>query len=1102
MAYGIGLQNPPVNGLFLHTGNRLEDLASELAELTARPLASPFTRELILVQSLGMRRWLSLQLAERHGVCMNAAFPFPRAYLDETLRRLVPELAPETAFAPDLMTWKIHALLPRLIKRPEFAAVRAYVADGDALKLHQLAARLAGVFDQYLVYRPAMLLEWERAGDGCNECNGADGTQGDLFAPTGDAAWQAALWRELNREGVLHFGAALERLRTGKFDARAAEWPERISIFGIASLPPAQMEVFFFLAAHCPVHLFLLAPSREYHGDDLTPKQRARRGLTETEAGGGHPLLTSLGKLNAQFTNILLETDERAGHRVVNLPERFVEPPGGTVLHHLQRDILRAQSRGEPDGEPPIEAAPGDASVEVHVCHSPMREVEVLYDQLLDLLARDPSLRPRDLLVMTPDIESYAPLIHAAFGEPENPAWRIPYSIADRQPRSESPAIRFFLSLLASVGSRFTAPEGFALLQSPVMRARFGFDDAELARLRHWIAESGIRWGIDAAHRASLGLPAAPEATWRRGLERLFLGYAMTGGNRTLFEGILPEDGVEGSDAGLLGRFATAMEEIFATLETLARPRPLAEWPDVLGPVIERFFGDLPDETQLEDVRELREAAARLREIAAEVQLAGPVEFAVVRDHLSARMEQAQQRGGFLAGGVTFCALKPMRSIPARVIWLMGMNESAFPRRNQPFPFDLIGAQPQPGDRSPRDDDRYLFLEALLSARDRLRVSYVGRSLVNRDTFPPSVVVSEWLDALDQSFRFPGHASARAAVTVEHRLHGFNAAYFEPGGRLLSYSAANAAAASARAEAEPRPFLTAPLPEPEAEARCVGLADLIACFASPAAFFLRQRLGMVLDEEDPTLEESEPLTPDTLQLYRVASELFDARFAGEEAPAEAALAARALLPSGNVGTQYYQRQSRAALRLHGRLAPLLPTLERDAPFSLDLRLGPFTLSGRIDALYGGRLAFFRPAKLKAKDRLRAWITHLAYLAHAAALGTPPQPAVLAGDDETITFGPAPAGALPALLELYWQGLRSPLPFFPKTSLEFAEAQGCKGRTPLERAREVWRGNVRAAGEAEEAALRLCFGGPEADPLDAAFEELALAVYGPMLEAEA
>ncbi|MEI6561691.1 MAG: exodeoxyribonuclease V subunit gamma [Verrucomicrobiota bacterium] len=1073
-----------MNGLFLHTGNRLETLTAELAAVMAQPLASPFTPEVVMVQSLGMRRWLSLQLAERLGICMNAAFPFPRTFLDGTLRALVPEMAPADAFAPDLLTWKIHRLLPTLLRRPEFAPVSAYAADGDGLKLYQLATRLAALFDQYLVYRPAMLLEWERAR--------AD----DLFTPKGDAAWQAALWRELNPDRALHFGAVLERLQQGRF-AADAQWPERVSIFGIASLPPAQMEVFLALAAHLPVHLFLLAPSREYHGDDWTPKQRARYGaMGLAPAGEGNPLLTSLGKLNAQFTNVLLEADERAGHRIVNLPEHFEEPPTDNLLHGLQRDILLAQNRGtlsDLDAQP---IAPKDTSLQLHVCHSPMREVEALYNQLLALLAEDPTLRPRDILVMTPEIERYAPLIHAVFGNPEDPALRIPYSIADRQPRSDSPAIHTFLSLLECVGTRLAAPQGFALLQSPVFRQKFGFDDAQLSRLRHWIRESGIRWGIDAAHRAALGLPDFAENTWRHGIDRLLLGYAMPGENRTLFEGILPMDDVEGGEAELLGRFVEAMEGVFFAISLLDKTRPLGEWPDVLRSVLERFFSASPDD-DARDVRTLREAFDQLERIAKEAGPEQRVEFPAVREHIAGLMGEAEQRGGFLRGGVTFCALKPMRSIPARVIWLMGMNEAVFPRRTQPPQFDLMSAEPKPGDRSPRDDDRYLFLEALLSARDRLRISHVGRSLVNNDKLPPSVVVSELLDYLDQSCTFPDGMNARQCLVTEHRLHAFSRSYFESGGRLFSYSAANAAAAAARSISE-RPFIQEPLPEPEAELRNVALADLLAFFVNPSAFFLRRRLGIRLDENDDTLEETEPLTPDALLLYSLGRELFDARIAGTALPGEAALSARAMLPPGSMGTQYFLAQSSSAKAFQATLSRLLPTTTRDEPRVIDLRLGAFTLTGRIEALYNGRLAFFRPAKLKAKDRLRAWITHLAW---CAACETAPPPTLLVGEGESVQFTAQPQSSLAALLELYWRGLQTPLPFFPASSLEFAAKQDAKGAPPLERARAIWRGNVRAKAEGADAAFQLCFGGAEANPLDAAFEHLALAIYAPMLDAQ-
>ena len=302
-------------------------------------------------------------------------------------------------------------------------------------------------------------------------------------------------------------------------------------------------------------------------------------------------------------------------------------------------------------------------------------------------------------------------------------------------------------------------------------------------------------------------------------------------------------------------------------------------------------------------------------------------------------------------------------------------------------------------------------------------------------------------------------------------------------------------------QAQVLPFLDAPLAPPEPERRAVALADLQAFFANPSAVFLRERPGIRLEEWDETLEETEPLAPDALELYHVSSELFAACATDTPPPPEAALFARGLLPPGSVGAQHYRTQTRAAQTLHATMERLLGTTHPDAPRLLDLHAAPFTLTGRLDTLYGGRLAFFRPAKLKAKDRLQAWCAHVAWCAACGA--TPPPPTVLAGTDEAIQFAPQPPERLLELLEIFWQGLQTPLPFFPNTSLKFAESQEAKGKPPLERARDVWRGNVRAKGDCEAPSVRLCFGDADAggDPLDHTFETLALAVFGPLLAAE-
>lgn len=1089
-----------MNGLFLHTGNRLEALADELASLAGRPMASPFVPEVVMVQSLGMRRWISLRLAKDLGVCLNFEFPFPQKFLNDTLRGLAPEMAPEEAFSVESMTWKIHRLLPSLLTSPEFSAVRHYAGDGDALKLYQLASRTARLFDQYLVYRPQMLLAWER-----NETQGSD----DAPEPE-SAAWQAVLWRALNIGHLVHFAAALDKISRGLPDG--ALLPERVSLFGISSLPPAQIRVFFQLAAVRPVHLFLLAPSSEYHGDDLTPKQRARRNLAASGASLGNPLLTSLGRLNAHFTEVLLEADEQADHRLVDASESFSEPDAATLLHRMQRDILHARNPaadGVEEDEPPAlsEAAavsPDDDSLRIHSCHSPMREVEVLYDQLLAMFDEDRTLLPRDVLVMTPDIEKYAPFVHAVFGYPEKPGLRIPFSVADRQPRSESLTIDTFLRVLDLPGARCTARDLFTLLQSAPLRRKFHFDEAGLEQIRQWIDASGIRWGLDDGHRAALGFPAFTENTWRHGLDRLLLGYAIPGDNRTLFEGILPHD-VEGTGEELLGRLASALEALFTTVEALGQPRPLAEWPEALEAALERLFDSDDDANEARAMRTLRELASPNGALASaareEGRAAGEhiVEFEVIRENLKELLTQAEQRGQFLTGGVTFCALKPMRSIPARVIWLLGMDDGAFPRKPQPVQFDLIARQWKLGDRSVREDDRYVFLEALLSARDRLCISYLGRSHLNNEAAQPSVVVRELLDYVEQTTSLP-----RSAWIVEHRLQAFSSRYFDPESPLFSYSQANAAASRQGIAREERPFLAAPLPEPEADERAVRIERLVEFFANPAAFFLRRRLGVRLEESDQPLAESEPMEIGSLAAYGIRQELFEPRLKGNSIPGRDAFTARALLPPGSMGARHFEKADRAARSFLASVQPFL--VNPQEPKLIELRLGEFTLTGALEPIYNGRPVLFRPARLKAKDRFRAWIKSLAWCAAEEAAGREPQGAILAGEGETVEFAAlAPTQLLERLLAIYWRGLCEPVPFFPASSLQYATVcqqppSSKRSRSPLEAARLEWAGGFNKNAECDDPAYRLCFGRGD-DPLNADFEALAMEIAGGMLAAQ-
>lgn len=1079
------------SGLTVHTGNRLEALAEELARVISPPLSSPFEPETIVVQSLGMRRWLSLQIAELRGICMNCEFPFIRDFLDDVLRVVSPDMDLAEEFLPELMTWKLHALLPGQLRKKTFAPVSRYLADDDGLKLFQLAEKIACLFDQYLVFRPDMICRWERATKGLR----------------GDEAWQAALWNELH-EGRMHI-AAVRELIAGRMASASpdAPLPERVSFFGISAISPLHLEMIFHLASIREVHLFLLQPSSEYHGDDLTPKQRARRGVTSADdTPAGHPLLTSLGRLNAHFTETLLDTDERLGPRMKDGAQRFTEPDGNSVLHTLQRDILHAQNRGEIfslDDEdeltPKLVVAPEDRSLQVHACHSPMREVEILYDQLLDLFQNDPTLQPRDILVMSPEIEKYAPFIHAVFGYPEDETRRIPFSVSDRLPRSENAVIDAFLQLLELPGTRCLGREIFALLEAPAIRQRFRFDDDELALIRRWMQETGICWGVDGAHRMQFDLPVFEANTWRQGLDRLLLGYAMAGGNRAMFEGILPFDEIEGSNVEILGRFISAVTAIFEFCEHVRGEHPLTEWSEIFTSAVNEFFAQ-DDQQTARDLCALRNGLQRLERIAESA--AQSVDFTIVRYHLNTLLSETGQRGNFLTGGVTFCALKPVRSIPARVIFLLGMNENVFPRRAQPLPFDLMARERALGDPSVRDDDRYTFLEALLSAGNRLCISFVGRSIADNEEIPPSIVVSELLDYLDQSCALPKEKNAREFFVTEHRLQAFSPRYFDGDERLFSYSEANAAASRGRlsAQVSATRFFSAPLAERDENARVIELGMLVDFFSNPARHLLRYRLSIRLDENDTCLAETEPMELDGRQRYDLKQELLGERLNFGVPMEPKIFSARGVLAPGELGRRQFRSLHRETETFHAKLRAHIGDGAREEPLLLNLQLGDFALSGRIEALYSGKLVQFRCAKLKPRDWLQAWIPLL-----ASRIAEPdfPRLALLLGTDEEVIFdSPNEAEVLLAqLLEIYARGLAQPLPFCPASALAFARAKFNSSEkskaSPLEQARTAWHGGWSVKGEKEDAHMAFCFG--DREPFCEEFETLAEQVFKPMFD---
>jgi len=1082
-------------GLILYTSNRLEILAEKLAQVLSAPLASPLQPEIILVQSKGMERWVSMELARHSGICANCRFPFPNHFAYRVFRELIPDLEETSPFSPEIMTWKIMEALPHLIHVKGFESLRNYLSDEAAdLKRFQLSQRIAELYDQYLLFRPELLLGWDKGQD----------TQ-----------WQAILWREIGKGCKKNHRAALKEIlleRINRPGVKLQNLPERISVFGISALPPYHVDILATVSRLIQINLFLMNPCREYWGDLLT--RREKRKIREKERTKkvreedlhleqGNALLNSMGMLGRDFFE-LIQNYEVVQH------DHFAEPSGESLISIIQDDILNLRDGSSADHEKRL-LAEAENSIRIYSCHSPMREVEVLQDRLLSLFEGDPTLLPKDILIMTPDIGTYAPFIQAVFSVPPDDPRFLPFSIADRGVRQESQLADTFLSLLEFHGSRFGASQVMALLDSPSVIKRFNLSGNALDLIHLWIRETRICWGIDGEGKKDLGLPPFTENTWRAGLERMLLGYAMPGRGENIFREILPYDKIEGGDAAVLGNFMDFCERLFVLAGELGTQRSLKEWGDLLSEVLDQFF--LADDETERDMTFIRRV---LYDLGNRQDVSGfeeKISLGVIKSHLSSLLEQEGFGHGFLTGAVTFCAMLPMRSIPFRIICLLGMNDDAYPRQTKPLGFDLIARNPMPGDRSRRKDDRYLFLEAILSVRDKLHISYMGRNIQDNSIRPPSVLVSELLDYIEEGFAVPGE-TIRQHIVTEHRLQAFNPDYFRDNDKsqhhskvkgLISYSRENCEAAQQMMDLnkQERCFITRELPEPSEEWMKIDVNQLCRFLASPAKFLLNERLGIYLNENEALFDETEPFEVKGLEKYGLEQELVERMFQrGMLKDSFPAIRASGQLPHGVPGELYFRETCRGVESFVKRLASHR-TGDPLAPLEVELQFGDFRLKGCIGNIYGNGLLQFRYADVKPKDRLIIWVHHL--VVHNLHKKNYPLNSILACKDEDYRYVQVneSGSLLEELLHVYRQGLTEPIHFFPRSSFAYAEALYRKGKEPgeaLRAARKEWEGSdFGGMAESRDPYFRLCF--KHTDPLDEPFEELAKKIFQPLMERE-
>lgn len=1086
--------------LRVYHSNRLDVLEALMEFIVERErLDDPFEPEMILVQSTGMAQWLQMTLSQKFGIAANIDFPLPASFIWDMFVRVLPEIPKESAFNKQSMSWKLMTLLPQLLEREDFTLLRHYLTDdSDKRKLFQLSSKAADLFDQYLVYRPDWLAQWET---------------GHLVEGLGEAqAWQAPLWKALVEytdelgQPRWHRANLYQRFIETLESATTCPpgLPSRVFICGISALPPVYLQALQALGKHIEIHLLFTNPCRYYWGDIKDPAYlaklltRQRRHSFEdrelplfrdSENAGqlfnsdgeqdvGNPLLASWGKLGRDY--IYLLSDLESSQEL----DAFVDVTPENLLHNIQSDILELENRAvasvnieefsRSDNKRPLD--PLDSSITFHVCHSPQREVEVLHDRLLAMLEEDPTLTPRDIIVMVADIDSYSPFIQAVFGSA--PADRyLPYAISDRRARQSHPVLEAFISLLSLPDSRFVSEDVLALLDVPVLAARFDITEEGLRYLRQWVNESGIRWGIDDDNVRELELPATGQHTWRFGLTRMLLGYAMESAQGE-WQSVLPYDESSGLIAELVGHLASLLMQLNIWRRGLAQERPLEEWLPVCRDMLNAFF--LPD-AETEAAMTLIEQ--QWQAIIAEglgAQYGDAVPLSLLRDELALRLDQERISQRFLAGPVNICTLMPMRSIPFKVVCLLGMNDGVYPRQLAPLGFDLMSQKPKRGDRSRRDDDRYLFLEALISAQQKLYISYIGRSIQDNSERFPSVLVQELIDYIGQSHYLPGdealncdesEARVKAHLTCHHTRMPFDPQNYQPG-NLQSYAREWLPAASQAGKAhsefvQPLPFT---LPE------TVPLETLQRFWAHPVRAFFQMRLQVNFRTEDSEIPDTEPFILEGLSRYQINQQLLNVLVEQDDAERLfRRFRAAGDLPYGAFGEIFWETQCQEMQQLADRV---IACRQPGQSMEIDLACNGVQITGWLPQVQPDGLLRWRPSLLSVAQGMQLWLEHLVY----CASGGNGESRLFLRKDGEWRFPPLAAEQalhyLSQLIEGYREGMSAPLLVLPesggawlKTCYDAQNDAMLDDDSTLQKARtkflQAYEGNMMVRGEGDD-----------------------------------
>ncbi len=1009
--------------LHVHHAGRAEDLVEVLAGLLSEPLDDPFTPDVVSVPSRGIERWIAQQLAlrlggdpksgsGRDGVTANIRFLFPGRLLqlhEDGMHQARPSAT--EVWQPGTLTWRILAQLRRHATDTLTETGPTGLSDISVAR----ARHIAMLFDRYAVYRPSLLHQWRAGHDRSAEGKPLDAS----------ALWQPMLWRALRNElgtdpaeQLVHITAAL---RAGE---HALDLPSRVFIIALGALASSQIEALDALAVHRQVHVLLLHPSPGWwaHALGHATSSHGISPLPRVAIRARHPLLTTWGQVAYESHLALRSGVHSAQWHQADDEQRDTAPT--CLLQRLQFDLRADRDPGE---GVPMAWSPSDRSVQVHACHGATRQVEVVRDAIAHLVDQPGSgLELRDIVVLCPDLETYGPLLQHTLGELagygldsglrsgglrsgglRSGGLRFPLTVA--QPggqvgdTSGSSLVDSLIEIVRTVQGRCSASAVTALAAHDAVQRASRFNEADLASLPHWIELGNVRWGLDGDHLCADGVPNEAEViTWEAAIDRLLLGVAMAPTHSRIAIGDRsPSPDVGLDDAIGLGRLADFVYRLRTARATLIHAQPAGQWVAALRSTAASLLCGDPERPW-----QYRQLAATLDLV--DTQLAGtpgadslvvsPTEILSILSAAQSAAVASVASARWGGGSITACAMGDLRGVPHRAVIIIGLDEQSL-RSTTAHPDDLLAKQPCVGDRDPRSEQRGLLLDAVLSAREHLVITYTGNDVRTNQAVPPTTPLAELLEVIDlcSTPAAPQKSTTTTTSTsevlvVHHPRQAFAEANLIPGrlgtGQPWSFDPDALAGALARRSGGQRPSLARSVKVPDAtHADTIMLDDVFAALTAPAAYFLSHGLGVRLPRQSDSRVDLVTTDPAGLDGWALANRLFHLRAQGDLSGAEAErrwyLLARSdgLLPPGRLGARAATLARTTVALLHTYLADQGLPLVADGQQLLDLVLpGGTRIIGTISGLHRDSVVVARPGRLRAKELVDAHLRVLALCA--------------------------------------------------------------------------------------------------------------------------